>query len=103
MKKKIKENPNLGKQVNAIYQFNLKTEEGDVVSYVVDLKSNTVKQGTNSKPDCTFTMKDSDYFDMATGKLTSQNAFLQGKLKITGSIALAQKLSIITSDQKPKL
>jgi len=48
-------------------------------------------------------MKDSDYFDMATGKLTSQNAFLQGKLKITGSIALAQKLSIITSDQKPKL
>jgi len=100
---KIKENPALGKQINAIYQFNLKTDNGETVSYVVDLKSNVVKQGTHPKPDCTFIVKDSDYFDIATGKLTAQNAFTQNKLKITGNIMLAQKLSLVTSGQKPKL
>jgi len=100
---KLKENPELGKKVNAIYQFNLKADNGQTVSYVVDLKNNIVKQGTVSNPDCTITVSDSDYFDMAMGKLTSQNAFVQGKLKISGNILLAQKLTVITSTQKPKL
>jgi len=100
---RIKEDPNLGKQINAVFQFNLKMDNGETVSYVVDLKTNSVKKGTHPKPDCTFIVKDSDYFDIASGKLTAQNAFLQNKLKITGNIALAQKLSLVTSGQKPKL
>jgi len=99
MAKRIKENPNVIRQVNAVYQFNLKTDNGQVVNYTVDLKngSGSVRPGTATSPDCTLTISDSDYFDMATGKINGQTAFMQGKLKISGNMALAQKLSAITS------
>jgi len=40
-------------------------------------------------------VKDDDYFDVATGKIDPQQAFLKGKLKLSGNIMLAQKLSLI--------
>ena len=42
----------------------------------------------SAKPDVTLTIKDSDLVDLMSGKLNSQKAFFQGKLKVT-SIILA--------------
>ena len=36
-----------------------------------------------AKPDVTLTISDSDLVDMMSGKLNSQKAFFQGKLKVT--------------------
>ena len=36
----------------------------------------------SAKPDVTLTIADSDLFDLMTGKLNSQKAFFQGKLKV---------------------
>jgi putative sterol carrier protein len=37
-------------------------------------------------------MKDIDYVSMANGKLSGERAFMMGKLKFKGSLAMALKL-----------
>lgn len=45
------------------------------------------------KVDTTLTVSDEDMVDIALGKLNPQQAFMKGKLKITGNIMLSQKLA----------
>jgi len=80
-------------QIAAVYQFNLTNASGVQKSWVIDLKngSGSVTEGS-AKADTTLSLKDEDYVAMANGKLDSQMAFMQGKLKIAGSIAHAMKL-----------
>ena len=42
----------------------------------------------SAKPDVTLTIKDSDLVDLMSGKLNSQKAFFQGKLKVTSIMIL---------------
>jgi 3-hydroxyacyl-CoA dehydrogenase/3a,7a,12a-trihydroxy-5b-cholest-24-enoyl-CoA hydratase len=94
MSQTIETHPEVAKKVNAIYQFNLTGPTP--TTYTVDLKNCKIYQGEpTTKPDCVLTISDEDYFDMATGKIDPQTAFLKGKLKVKGNIMLAQKLSII--------
>jgi len=90
----LEKHPEVGKKINAVYQFNLTGAKP--TSYVLDLKQGKIYEGTFSgKPDITLTVSDDDYFDMATGVIDPQTAFLKGKVKITGNIMLAQKLNMI--------
>eukprot|EP00002_Diphylleia_rotans_P024091 TRINITY_DN4750_c0_g1_i1.p1 TRINITY_DN4750_c0_g1~~TRINITY_DN4750_c0_g1_i1.p1 ORF type:complete len:527 (+),score=121.91 TRINITY_DN4750_c0_g1_i1:60-1640(+) len=90
----IKQRPDLAKKINGVFQFDL---SGPVnATYTVDLKQGRVYQGpAQSKADCVFVMKDDDYFDMATGSINPQRAFMTGKLKIKGNLMLAQKLQLL--------
>jgi putative sterol carrier protein len=53
---------------------------------LLDLMTSTKKQHNSSlcagKPDVTLTITDGDLVDLMTGKLNSQKAFFQGKLKV---------------------
>jgi putative sterol carrier protein len=44
-------------------------------------------------------MKDADFVQLMSGKLNSQEAFLQGKLRIRGDMKLAMKLNEIIGGQ----
>mmetsp|Transcript_1112 Transcript_1112/g.1263 ORF Transcript_1112/g.1263 Transcript_1112/m.1263 type:complete len:419 (-) Transcript_1112:62-1318(-) len=94
----LKNDTSLAGRINAVYRFNLKYKGGQAV-YTLDLKGGPgrVIVGPGPKPDCTITISDNDYFNMATGKLNAMQAFMQGKLKISGNMGLAQKLNIITA------
>jgi putative sterol carrier protein len=98
--KRINTDPNLVSSVGAIYQFDI-SKGGSTQTWTVDLKNGkgTVKKGTTDKPDCTLVVGDDDFVGMMTGKLNSQQLFMQGKLKIKGNMGLAMKLSKL---QAPK-
>jgi 3-hydroxyacyl-CoA dehydrogenase/3a,7a,12a-trihydroxy-5b-cholest-24-enoyl-CoA hydratase len=87
--------PELVKQVNTVYQFNLKNPAS---AYVLDLKSGatgTVTPGNAAKADCTLELSDADWLDMTSGKADPQKLFMSGKLKITGNVMASQKLEFL--------
>lgn len=60
----------------------------------MDLKNANVYCGKpEGKPNTTLTVSDEDFLQLAEGKLNPQQAFMKGKLKITGNIMMAQKLA----------
>jgi len=92
--KRIAANQALLQQVGGVYQFNL-TSNGKTTPWGVDIKNapGSVKQGAPPKADCTLTTSEDDFIGMMTGKLNSQQLFMQGKLKIAGNMGLAMKLN----------
>jgi hypothetical protein len=62
--------------------------------------SGSVAVGKGSNPaGVTITMKDGDFVNMMTGKLNSQEAFMQGKLRMKGDMKLAMKLGEVIKSQ----
>jgi putative sterol carrier protein len=77
----------------------------DGANYLVDLKNGGGKvyfdKESEPKPDVTLTMSDDVFVKLASGKLNPQMAFIQGKLKISGNIALSMKLQPVLKAAQP--
>lgn len=94
---RLAKKPDLSTQIKSSYQFALTGDGGG--SWYVDLTKpgGEVKSGTLETPGVTITMAAKDFVDLVAGKLNGQMAFMQGKLKIKGDMALALKLQQILS------
>merc|ERR1711972_926332 len=81
--------------------FQLVISDGDKLC--IDLKNGngSTTRGEGEKPDVTTTLKDEDFAAMAEGKLDGMQAFMGGKLKISGNMMLAQKLGSIMEAVRP--
>ncbi|XP_066262130.1 non-specific lipid-transfer protein-like 1 isoform X2 [Euwallacea similis] len=90
----VKADPNKAKSVGGIFLYKV-TKDGKVVKqWTMDLKNAKVYEGEpESKPNTTLTVSDEDMLLLSEGKLQPQQAFMKGKLKITGNIMMAQKLT----------
>lgn len=53
----------------------------------------TVQDGAIAEPTVTFKIKAKDYVDLVNGDLGGAKAFLTRKLKVSGSIPMAQKMN----------
>lgn len=78
--------------IGAVYQFNVTGDNEGI--WVVDLtkQSDFVSEGASDNAECTITVTSSDFMDMVEGRLPGPQAFMMGKLKIDGNMALAMKL-----------
>ncbi|MDP3938761.1 MAG: SCP2 sterol-binding domain-containing protein [Deltaproteobacteria bacterium] len=91
--KRVKANPEKAKAINAVYQFEVTGEQGG--TWTVDCTVPEARTGAAPNPGCTVTIADRDFVDLVQGKLNGQLAFMSGKLKIGGNMALAMKLQLV--------
>ena len=82
----VGDNSGLGKTV--------KLDLGDVGKIYIDGASTPNTVSNDDKPaDATVSMNWDDFMSLSDGKLDPMMAFMQGKLKITGDMMIAQKLA----------
>jgi putative sterol carrier protein len=79
--------------IDATFVYELEGNDGGTWTLRVKDAKLTVEPGTVPSPTVTYKMKASDYVDLANGDLNGAKAFLMRKLKVSGSIPMAQKMS----------
>lgn len=78
--------------LDAVIQFKFSGEEaGNWFATIKDDKC-TVEKGAHPSPKMTLEADSSDYVKIFTGELDGMQAFMQGKLKLSGDLNLAMKL-----------
>ncbi|GAB5580019.1 hydroxysteroid dehydrogenase-like protein 2 [Prionailurus iriomotensis] len=88
----------------AIYQFELSGEDGGM--WFLDLKSKGGNVGygePSHQADVVMSMSTDDFVKMFSGKLKPTMAFMSGKLKIKGNMALAIKLEKLMNQMNARL
>jgi len=84
--------PTAAGAISASYQFNISGAQGGLWAFKIkDGKCELIKGGVDS-PSVEISLADQDWMAIREGKLNSQMAFMQGKLKIKGDMNLAMKL-----------
>lgn len=92
------------KATQAVYQFELSGEDGG--TWFLDLKSKGGKVGhgePSDRADVVMSMTTDDFVKMFSGKLKPTMAFMSGKLKIKGNMALAIKLEKLMTQMNARL
>ncbi len=78
--------------INATLQFDLSGEGGGQWYVAVASGKVTTAQGSAPNPNLTLSASAADYLALFNGQLNPMNAFMQGKLKVKGDMALAMRL-----------
>jgi putative sterol carrier protein len=78
--------------INATYQFNISGAEGGIWAFKIENSICNLIKGGVQNPSVEISLADKDWMAIREGKLNSQMAFMQGKLKIKGDMNLAMKL-----------
>ncbi|KAL4825769.1 hypothetical protein H8958_009753, partial [Nasalis larvatus] len=92
------------KATQAIYLFELSGEDGG--TWFLDLKSKGGNVGygePSEQADVVMSMSTDDFVKMFSGKLKPTMAFMSGKLKIKGNMALAIKLEKLMNQMNARL
>ncbi|XP_061217216.1 hydroxysteroid dehydrogenase-like protein 2 [Neopsephotus bourkii] len=87
-----------------VFQFELSGDEGG--TWYIDLKNKGGNAGPGKPPlkaDVVMSMSSTDFVKMFTGKLKPTLAFMTGKLRIKGNMALAIKLEKMLTQLNSKL
>ena len=85
-------NPKKAAGIDASIQLKLTgAQSADWVATIKDAKC-TLTQGTAPAPKLTVSADSADFIKIFSGQLDGMQAFMQGKLKVTGDMSLAMKL-----------
>ncbi|MBN1945514.1 MAG: SCP2 sterol-binding domain-containing protein [Bradymonadales bacterium] len=93
----IAKNKDTAMGINAVYQFDITGENGG--TWVVDLtrSEDWVSKGPSDAAQCTIEVSDQDWIDIIQGNLNAMQAFMMGKLRVSGDLGLATQLQQIFS------
>jgi len=85
-------NPNKTKGIDVTVQISITGPNGGEWTVTIKDQKLEIKEGTHSSPTLMVNMAEKDYMDVVNGKISGEKAFLTGKLKLKGNLALALKL-----------
>ncbi|HJL14567.1 MAG TPA: SDR family NAD(P)-dependent oxidoreductase [Sandaracinaceae bacterium LLY-WYZ-13_1] len=90
----VKTHPELVGRVGHVFRFELRDPDS---VWTLDLKSGegSVVEGEVGEADCTLTISEADFVDMASGKADAQKLYFGGQLKIGGNVMASQKLTFL--------
>ncbi|XP_033634641.1 peroxisomal multifunctional enzyme type 2-like [Asterias rubens] len=95
--RQISEHPDLVKKAKGIFLYIITKDGKEASQWTLDLKTagGAVYKGQpkTGKSNVTVTIADADFVDLVSGKLSGQQAFMTGRLKVKGNIMLLQKIS----------
>lgn len=97
IRKRVEEEADPAKigNLNAVFQFELTGDDGGVFhARVADGKAEIV-EAAHDNPNVTIIISFEDFKQLVEGKLNATSAFMAGKLKIKGDMALAMKLQTL--------
>jgi len=83
--------------IDAIYEFQITGDDGGTWTLNLRAIPHSISEESSDSADCTVIMQDDFFVQMLNGDLSPQMAFLSGKLKVTGNMGLALKLTSLFS------
>jgi putative sterol carrier protein len=86
-------NRNAAAGLDAVFQYNIEGADGGDWYVVVKNQTCSVSEGVHANPTVSLRLADKDWIAICNGELDSMSAFMSGKLKITGDIMLAQRIT----------
>lgn len=92
MHRAVAETPALKSRFNAVVQFSI-ADGSNVTDGKIDITKS--KKGTDDKADLIASCDLNVFHKLLNKKMTPQQAFMQGKLKIKGNMGLAMKLTLV--------
>lgn len=90
-------NPTAAEGMDAVFQFNITGEGGGNWYLTVKDGNCQVNEGIHDAPTVTLTISGQDWLAIVNRDLSGIQAFMSGKLKVSGDLMLAQKISGIFS------
>jgi len=92
MQKRMDANPGKLAGIKGVFQFDIGGADPGVHSVAIADGKATVSEGSSASPSVTISMASNDFLEMVEGRLDGITAFMGGKLKVTGDMALAMQL-----------
>ncbi len=87
---RIVSNPQAALSIGAIYQFDISGDGGG--TWTLDFTKPEVRDGSDGSAQCNVNMGSDDFLALVNGSLDPMQAFMMGKLQVSGDMALAMKL-----------
>lgn len=77
---------------NGVFQFQVSGEGGGTFTVAVQGGQLRLTEGVEGSPNCTVSLGAADLAELVAGRLNPMAAFMPGKLKVQGDMALAMRL-----------
>lgn len=85
-------NPGAAQGLDAVFQFEITGDDGGNWSVIIKDGTCQVQEGTHESPSVTLTMSAETWLGMVNKEINGIQAFMNGQLKASGDIMLAQRI-----------